>query len=181
MTEAKKTKTGGGALRSVLIAGIIIAAFVGSYSLAAARSKGAASSAKSSSGLTQAGNGTIGATGDPGSGAACACCGGAGSSEPIEGAAAVEGDVQRITVDLSTGSYNPNTIKLIPGVPAEITFGQSSGCTAQVMSKDLGFFEDLTGGPVTVKLSGLKAGTYEFSCGMEMVFGSIVVEEAPTS
>jgi len=180
MTEAQKTKNGG-ALRSVLIAGIIVAAFVGSYSLAAGRSKGAASSASSIGGLTQAGNGALGATADDGSGAACACCGGAGSGEPIAGVAAVEGDVQRITVDLSTGSYNPNTIKLVPGVPAKITFGQSSGCTAQVMSKDLGFFEDLTGGPVTVTLPALEAGTYEFSCGMEMVFGSIVVEEAPTS
>jgi hypothetical protein len=174
MTEATKTRSG--ALRSVLIAGIIIAAFVGSYSLAAGRSKGAASPSGSTGELTQAANGVIGGTGDTGPGAACACCGGAGSSEPIEGVAAVEGDVQRITVDLSTGSYNPNIIKLIPGVPAEITFGQSSGCTAQVLSKELGFFEDLTGGPVTVKLPALQAGTYEFSCGMEMVFGSIVVE-----
>lgn len=179
MTEA--TKSSGGALRSVLIAGIIIAAFVGSYSLAAAGSKRAASPGSSAGGLTQAGNGILGGTGSAGSGSACACCGGAGSGEPIEGVAAVEGDVQRMTVDLSTGSYNPNIIKLLPGVPAEITFGQGSGCLAQVMSKDLGFFEDLTGGPVTVKLPALQAGTYEFSCGMEMVFGSIVVEAAPTS
>ena len=179
MTEVRKSR--GGALRSLLIAGIIIAAFVGSYSLAAAGSKGASPAANSIGGLTQASNGTPGVPGDAGSGAACACCGGAGSSEPIEGAAAVEGDVQRVTVDLSTGSYNPNIIKLVPGVPTEITFGQSSGCTAQVQSKDLGFFEDLTAGPVTVKLPALQAGTYEFSCGMEMVFGSIVVEAAPTS
>ena len=180
MTET--TKTGRGAIRSVLIAGIIVAAFVGSYTLAAARSRGAASSATSSGGLTQAFNGTSAATGDTGAGAACACCGGGpGSSEPIEGVASAEGGVQRIGVDLSTGSYDPNVIKLIPGVPAEITFGQSSGCTAQVQSKDLGFFEDLTAGPVTVKLPALQPGTYAFSCGMEMVFGSIVVEEAPTS
>jgi len=181
MTEATKTKSGSGALRSVLIAGIILAAFVGSYSLAAGRSKGAASSTGSIGGLTQAANGTAGLTGNAGAGAACACCGGGGSSEPIEGVAAVDGDVQRIQVDLSNNSYNPNVIKLIPGVPAEITFGQGSGCLAQVMSKDLGFFEDLTGGPVTVTLPALEAGTYEFSCGMEMVFGSIVVEAAPTS
>jgi hypothetical protein len=145
------------------------------------RSKGAASPSNSAGSLTQAYNGILSGTGDTGSGAACACCGGAGASEPIEGAAAVESDVQRISVDLSAGSYNPNIIKLVPGVPAEITFGQGSGCLAQVLSKDLGFFEDLTGGPVTVKLPALEAGTYQFSCGMEMVFGSIVVEEAPTS
>ncbi len=61
-------------------------------------------------------------------------------------------------------------------MPAEITFGQSSGCTAQVISQDLGFSEDLTSGPKTVKLAGLSAGEYEFSCGMQMVFGKVVVE-----
>ena len=44
------------------------------------------------------------------------------------------------------------------------------------MSKDLNFFEDLTSGAKTVKLPALQAGTYAFSCGMQMVFGSIVVE-----
>jgi len=45
-----------------------------------------------------------------------------------------------------------------------------------VQSNDLGFSEDLTAGPKTVKLAALEPGTYAFSCGMEMVFGKIVVE-----
>jgi plastocyanin domain-containing protein len=109
-----------------------------------------------------------------GSGASGGCCG--GSSTPIEGTAKLEGGVQRISVDLSSGSYNPNTIVLAAGTPAEITFGQSSGCTAQVQSADLGFFEDLTGGPKTVKLGALQPGTYSFTCGMQMVSGTIVVK-----
>ncbi len=44
------------------------------------------------------------------------------------------------------------------------------------MSKDLNFFEDLTTGAKTVKLPALQKGDYAFSCGMEMVFGKIVVE-----
>lgn len=84
--------------------------------------------------------------------------------------------VQRIDVDLSKGYYSPNQIVLQEGVPAEITFGQGSGCTAQIMSKDLGFFEDLSAGPKTVKLPTLAPGEYAFSCGMEMVFGKIVVQ-----
>jgi plastocyanin domain-containing protein len=98
------------------------------------------------------------------------------TGEPVEGAAKVEGDVQTLTVDLSNGYYEPNVIKLAAGVPAEITFGQSSGCTGQVMSKDLNFFEDLTTGPKTVSIPALEPGEYAFSCGMEMVFGKIVVE-----
>ena len=67
-------------------------------------------------------------------------------------------------------------VKLQAGVPAEITFGQGYGCLAEVMSRDLGFFEDLRSGPRTIALEPLESGTYDFSCGMEMVFGQIVVE-----
>jgi plastocyanin domain-containing protein len=107
-------------------------------------------------------------------GGAGGCCGGGGPK--VSKQAEIAGGVQKIAVDLSSGSYNPSEIVLKAGVPAEVTFGQSSGCTAQVQSQDLGFSEDLTGGPKTVKLPALKAGTYNFACGMGMVSGSIVVK-----
>lgn len=109
---------------------------------------------------------------------ACACCGGSGQSTPIEGTASIEDGVQRITIDTSSGSYNPNVIKLKAGLPAEITFKQASGCLGQVQSEQLGFYEDLTRGDVTVKIAAdkLQPGSYSFSCGMQMVFGTITVE-----
>ena len=94
---------------------------------------------------------------------------------PVEGVAQVSGGVQAIAVKVGT-TYAPNIIKLKAGVPAEITFGQGGGCTAQVVSQDLGFSEDLSAGPKVVKLPALEKGTYAFSCGMGMVFGQIVVE-----
>ena len=63
-----------------------------------------------------------------------------------EGAAALAGDVQKISVSVGASGYNPNVIKLKAGVPAEITFGQSSGCTGIVQSQQLGFQADLTAG-----------------------------------
>ena len=114
-----------------------------------------------------------------GSGSCCATAGksaGAGASNSTAGTAHVTGNVQKISVDLSTGVYNPDVISLKAGVPAEITFGQSSGCTAIVQSQDLGFQADLTGGPQTVKLAALQPGTYGFACGMNMVRGEIVVK-----
>ena len=184
--EAIPTKKTG-TKRYVLVGLLVLAAFFVSYRLAAARS--AQSSAPSAAfGAVQAGSAANVSNGDPalggsgsgsgsGSTPACACCsGGSGSSTPVEGNAKVEGSVQRIAIDLSSGSYNPNVIKLKAGVPAELTFGQGSGCLGQVMSKDLGFYEDLTGGSKTVKLPALETGTYAFSCGMQMVFGSVVVE-----
>lgn len=113
----------------------------------------------------------------------CACCStgaatqGGVTGDRVEGTATLDGGVQTISVDLSKGYYQPNVIRLKAGVPTRITFGQSSGCTGQVISSDLGFSADLTAGPVTVELPALEAGEYSFSCGMQMVFGTIVVEE----
>ncbi len=189
MTETATPQNKSQTMRYVVIGLVILAAFFASYRFASAR---AASPATAPAGAiasgTAVGSGASGAGGpgagpgagsgaSGGSGAACACCGGSsGSSTPITGAATLEGAVQRIAIDASTGSYNPNTITLKAGVPAELTFSQASGCLGQVISQDLSFSEDLTTGPKTVKLPALKAGTYQFSCGMQMVFGKIVVE-----
>lgn len=151
----------------VLVA--VVVAFGVSYRFASAKSATVAQPPIPA--LAEAVNAAPGADG-----AACACCGTSGSSEPVEGAAVVEGDVQRITVDTANGTYAPNVIRLKAGVPSEITFKAAQGCLGQVMSKPLGFFEDLTTGDKTVRLDGLQAGEYEFSCGMTMVFGKIVVE-----
>jgi len=83
--------------------------------------------------------------------------------------------VQRIAVDASTGRYVPDVIVLKAGVPAEITFSQASGCLAVVEIPALGISEDLTQGPVTVRIPPLQPGEIEFSCGMRMVFGKIAV------
>jgi plastocyanin domain-containing protein len=92
------------------------------------------------------------------------------------GVAKVDGAVQRISVDLSTGAYEPSVITAKAGVPLEITFGQGSGCLASVLVPDFGIDQDLTQGGAVVKLPAMKAGEHQFSCGMQMVFGSIVVK-----
>ena len=89
--------------------------------------------------------------------------------------AAVSRGVQKLDVRVLGSSYDPTNISLKAGVPAEITFSQASGCTGSVQSSQLGFNEDLTSGPKTVKLKGLAPGTYGFACGMGMVSGRIIV------
>ena len=153
-------------VRYILVAALLAIVFFTSYRFAVA---------KSSPEWAPDGSTSVSAPGAGGSGAGCACCGNAGSGEVVEGVAVVEGDVQRIMVDASAG-YDPNVIRAIAGVPLEITFSQGFGCMAQVMSEELGFFEDLVSGPKTVRIPALLPGEYGFSCGMEMVFGSIVVE-----
>lgn len=164
-------------VRLAIIGVLVVGAFFGAYRIASAVNGG-----PKPVGAGQGASSPAAAPAADGSTPACACCGtgqpteGGVTGTEVEGAAAVAGDVQTIAVDLSAGTYAPNVIKLKAGVPAEITFGQSSGCTAVVQSNDLGFSEDLTAGPKTVKLAALEPGTYAFSCGMEMVFGKIVVE-----
>lgn len=166
-----------GGLRYLIVAGLVIAAFFGAYRYAAARTGAASDVSNGASGKTSSVTDANGAS-TPG----CACCGTAAptkdgiTGDPVEGTAAFEDGVQRLTVDLSKGYYDPNVIVLKAGAPAEITFGQSSGCTAQVVSSDLGFSEDLTAGPRVVSLPALEPGDYTFSCGMQMVFGKIVVK-----
>lgn len=165
-------------LRTALLLVIVALAFVASYQIAAAIGSDSTAGAGSAPGT----NGLIPAlasnsTGSD-SGLPCACCGGGANAEPVEGAAVLESDVQRITVDTSAGYYNPNIIKLAAGVPAEITFTAASGCLGEVQSADLNFYADLTSGDQIVRLEAdtLQPGTYEFSCGMQMVFGTIIVE-----
>jgi hypothetical protein len=181
MTDTtQETKKQNSALQMIVIAGLLVAAFFGAYSFANARSSKAAPSATPAS--PQASQAGAPAAGAAAGGAACACCGGNGAAtangvtgDPVEGTATEAGGVQAIAVKVGT-TYAPNIIKLKAGVPAEITFGQGGGCTAQVVSQDLGFSEDLSAGPKVVKLAALEKGTYSFSCGMGMVFGQIVVE-----
>jgi plastocyanin domain-containing protein len=92
------------------------------------------------------------------------------------GVATIEGSVQRISVDLSQGYYDPTVIEAKAGVPLEITFGQGQGCLSEVLVPDFGVKQDVTHGGAIVKLPAMQPGEHEFSCGMRMVFGRIVVK-----
>jgi len=159
------------AVRYMLIGALVVAAFFGAYKFAQAGSAQAGSSSPVAAQATAPAGAAGSSASAPAGGGGC--CGGGGTQ--TTGAAKVVGGVQKIDVDASSG-YNPSTIQLKAGIPAEITFSQSSGCTAIVQSSQLNFREDMSGGPKTVKLAALKPGTYGFACGMNMVQGQIVVQ-----
>lgn len=187
-------------VRMIVIGALVVGAFFGAYRFASAKGGAASSSARNvaaargaatpagAGGAAAGAAGTTCATGTAAGsasagGSGCACCGSSSASvakngvtgAAAEGIAKVSGDVQTISVKV-TSVYNPSVIRLKAGVPARVSFSQASGCTAQVQSAELGFNEDLSAGPKTIKLPALKAGTYSFSCGMNMVFGKIVVK-----
>jgi plastocyanin len=152
--------------RLMVVFGLMAIAFFGAYNFASARN--------SANGAGPAANLYGQVTGTPAAGGG-GCCGGGGA--PIEGSATLEGDVQKISVDTASGTFNPNVIKVKAGVPVEIAFGQSSGgCLSGVFFPDFNINEDLTSGGKTVTLPALQPGTYQFFCQMQMVSAQIVAE-----
>ncbi len=83
--------------------------------------------------------------------------------------------VQRVSVTVTDG-YDPETIIVTAGIPAEITFSEGHGCLAHVVFEGLGIEADLRQGGATVSIPALEPGKYPFSCGMRMVHGMLIAE-----
>lgn len=157
----------------ILIAALVLGSFFASYSFASARQAERVTTSASQLTAYQepAPSQATASSGGCGGG----CCGGGGA--PVEGATAVEGDVQTLTIDTSTGAFNPNVVKAKAGVPLKLTFSQApGGCMSGVMFPDFNIDEDLTGGAKTIELPALEPGEYTFFCQMQMVSGKLVVE-----
>ncbi|KAF0209296.1 MAG: hypothetical protein FD171_21 [Actinobacteria bacterium] len=172
--ENAATATALASPRVKLLAVVVLSllALILSYSYAVARGSEPAGGTGSGLLAQAAGGGCAMAGGGGGGGG---CCGGGGPA--VEGATTVEGDVQRIAVDTSAGSFNPNVIKAKAGVPIIIDFSQApGGCLSGVYFPDFGIDEDLTGGAKTIELPALDPGEYTFYCQMQMVSAKIVVE-----
>jgi Cu+-exporting ATPase len=87
----------------------------------------------------------------------------------------IDGGVQRIAVDVTDGYFDPTMIELASGIPSQLVFSEGQGCLAAVSFPQFGIERDLTSGGATVEIPALRAGEYPFSCGMEMVYGVLVV------
>jgi P-type Cu+ transporter len=89
-------------------------------------------------------------------------------------------DVQRVSIEVTSGGYVPGAILLERGLPAELVFTRTtgSGCAAEVHIPELGVAK--TALPqdeaVTVRFTPEKAGTFAFLCGMDMLRGTLIVE-----
>jgi hypothetical protein len=158
----------------ILLAVIVVLAFFAAYGIASGRSSSPATAASpaTTAAAPAACDPAAAATSECGG----SCCGTGGEAVENSGSAVVEGDVQRISIDVSAGYFDPSIIVVQAGVPVEITFSEGTGCMAEVMFKDFAVFEDLTEGDAVVSLPALEPGEYEFSCGMEMVFGTVVAQ-----
>lgn len=130
------------------------------------------------------------ATPEPTAKKACSCCA-SSSMAAAEGAApessagessaaacAVGGTQEaRITVK---GGYSPATVRLTAGVPARLIFDrqETSRCSEELRIPAFGVRQPLPQGRETVvEFTPARAGTFPFTCGMEMLRGELVVAE----
>ncbi|MGM9906646.1 cupredoxin domain-containing protein [Limosilactobacillus sp.] len=83
-----------------------------------------------------------------------------------------------VRIDVKNG-YEPQTVEVSKGVTTKLVFNRAnpSACLEQVQSTDLNFAQDLPlGEDVAIAITPEHAGEYEYSCGMGMFHGKVVVK-----
>lgn len=88
------------------------------------------------------------------------------------------GQIQTATVMLTEKGYQPESIRLRRGIPARVTFVRKveATCGTELVIPDYQVKRDLPfDEPVVVEFTPSKRGVSEFSCGMKMLRGKIVV------
>src|SRR5262245_3813879 len=98
-------------------------------------------------------------------------------------AAQMVGSVQEVGVTVR-GGYSPDQVRARQGVPLRIVFDrQESGeCTSRVVFPDFGVNQPLPAFAQTaIQLTPAHAGEFGFACGMNMVRGTLVVEQVSPS
>ena len=89
-----------------------------------------------------------------------------------------EGGTQEVTITVQ-GGYEPAEVKLKRGIPARLVFDrrETSGCSEEVVIPDFGVRKFLPAFQKTaIELKPETAGSFEFTCGMSMLRGRLVVE-----
>ena len=97
---------------------------------------------------------------------------------PAATATAGAGGAQEVTITVQAG-YEPAEVKVKRGVPVRLIFDrqETSGCSEEIVIPDFGIRKFLPAFQKTaVELTPKQAGTFEFTCGMSMLHGRLVVE-----
>ncbi len=85
---------------------------------------------------------------------------------------------QEVTITVQAG-YEPAEVKVRRGAPVRLIFDrqETSGCSEEIVIPDFGVRKFLPAfQKTTVELTPKEAGTFEFTCGMSMLHGRLVVE-----
>jgi plastocyanin domain-containing protein len=93
-------------------------------------------------------------------------------------ATAGTGGVQEVTITVH-GGYAPAEVRLRQGIPARLVFDrqETSSCSEEVVLPDFGIRRFLPAfQKTTVELTPDRTGSFEFTCGMSMLRGRLVVQ-----
>ena len=88
------------------------------------------------------------------------------------------GGTQEVTITVQAG-YAPSEVKVKRGSPVRLVFDrqETSGCSEEVVIPDFGIRKFLPAFQKTaVELTPEKAGVFDFTCGMSMLHGKLIVE-----
>ena len=94
-------------------------------------------------------------------------------------AVAGAGGIQEVKITVR-GGYEPSGVRVKKGAPVRLVFDrqETSGCSEEVVFPDFGIKSFLPAHKQTaVELTPEKSGTYEFTCGMSMLRGQLIVED----
>ncbi len=89
-----------------------------------------------------------------------------------------ETGAQAVTVRVTDKGFQPDRIELKRGIPARLTFVREieETCATSVMIPEFNIKQDLPlKEPVLLEFTPAKAGVFDFTCGMKMLTGKIVV------
>ena len=100
------------------------------------------------------------------------------SASPAASAVSSAGGVQQVDITVK-GGYSPSVIEVERGRPVQLSFyrDEENSCSEELLLPDFSIRRDLPAFKTTlVELLPDKPGRYEFTCGMGMLRGSLVVK-----
>src|SRR4030043_406596 len=94
-------------------------------------------------------------------------------------AAQVRGKIQEVMVTIR-GGYSPDVIRVKKGIPLRLIFDrrEAGDCSSRIVFPDFQISKTLAPfAKTTLEFTPDKAGEFGFACGMNMLHGSLIVEE----
>ena len=100
------------------------------------------------------------------------------AKRPAARAAIGAGGVQEVTITVQ-GGYAPSEVRVKKDAPVRLVFDrqETSGCSEEIVIPDFGVRRFLPAfQKTTVELRPTQTGIYDFTCGMSMLHGKLIVE-----
>lgn len=105
-----------------------------------------------------------------------------GTANPAPAAAATP-STQELRTWQDEGGYGPRVATITAGIPTRWIVDSRSqySCAAYLVVPDLGIERILEPGDNVIDLPAMEAGRLEYTCGMGMFWGTVLIEEPPAS